>query len=238
MNLSQGEAGPDFGHDDRYRWEFGDDEDGDAEASSNTQAAAWADEEYQDEMDFQEYQLAQKRYGSKVTRRSTIHPPSKKRRVSERRGLASNLDAAKATDTDAVVEPRDDCCDEDDEEELPITRTPQVKSEAVFERESSRTQEPTPPPDQGGARETTEELYEVTPERRMEAMNIAANDSNQAEIQQEGNAANEGPDDSYQPDEEVDFELEFEKAEIEKNHQLKMAEIRAKQRALKRRRES
>ena len=216
------------------------------EEASNKRPSGWDDEEYRGEADFAAHDSAPKKRTTVDRRRNRLSEPSRKRQRTDTLAdrTARTTGPVKASQAEAMQTTGKAHDDQDDEEELPTTQAPEVKEEATSERESSRTQEPTPPPDQTQVRETTAELYGVTPERDNQPVHLAAGDGAQGEVRQERLSEAEGLDNPGKLDEAEDFELAMEMARINRNqivhdaetaYQREIAQIRARQRTYARR---
>lgn len=128
--------------------------------------------------------------------------------------------------------------DRDNGEALAVVQAPDIRAEDQAPRDSRRSQEPTPQQQQNGVRETTQDLHGLTPERRMLGGNIAQSDNQQDQVRQRNVSKVEGQGDFDGLDEETKLEYEVEKAEIEREHKLELARIRAKKSALAKQRQS
>ena len=79
VDQTRREASPEFGHDDKFRLEFEDDDNEPLEQASNTRPSGWDDEEYRGEADFAAHDSAPKKRTTVDRRRNRLSEPSRKR---------------------------------------------------------------------------------------------------------------------------------------------------------------
>ena len=234
------EASPEFGHDDEQRYAPRDAHTEFAEENWSEPHDPWGTQEYRDEAEFAESDPAPNKRRRGDLRMSRLSEPSSKRRRMDDLADRTTRNAAPMTrsPSKAVQTAGQARNDEDDEEELPTARAPEVQEESKSERESSRTQEPTPPAEQLQGRETTAELYGVTPERDNPTIDLTADDDEQVEVKRERVPEHIDQSHNDELDEEAELELRAKRAMIKKEYQLEMAEIEANRQTLERRKQS
>ena len=218
IDPGQPEARPLFGHRDHDRRAekfFGADEDWD------DRSGTWGEADYENATDFEAF------HSTHNKRKAADSRTCRKRRRTLNSTAANACIAGGASGSTAMAgssaQGQPTCEDPDDEEELPTLRESEIKQEQGLKQDARRTQTMTPPPE--GIPDRTRAMDQ--------AIDLTADDDEILQIKTEP-----GPAGDLGDEDEEYFELQMKKARIERDYQLKKAEIESKRRACLRKKQA